>query len=81
MWREVAAGGLRSGMIRDDGRGLDELGHGHGSGLSIMRHRAELIGASLEVTSCAEDGTSVVCALEARRAMPNQAERELPSTA
>lgn len=46
--------------VRDDGRGLPKEGSGGGLGLKIMRHRAELIGASLTVAS-SRKGTEIVC--------------------
>ncbi len=50
--------------IRDDGVGLpvDQEPDG-GMGLQIMRHRAGIIGADLEVTSSRESGTEVLCIL------------------
>ena len=50
--------------IRDDGKGLPDEGKmSHGAGLSIMHHRAELIGAGLDISSPHGEGTSVVCCL------------------
>lgn len=61
------AGGLTL-VVRDNGVGLQEApdrrqGARHGMGLSIMRHRASLIGASLEIQRNPTEGTAVVCAL------------------
>jgi signal transduction histidine kinase/sensor domain CHASE-containing protein len=50
--------------IRDDGKGFnEEAATSSGAGLSSMRHRAELIGATLEIESSEKDGTSVTCCL------------------
>ncbi len=50
--------------IRDDGRGLGEKESiSSGSGRSIMNHRADLIGATLEVETREGEGTSIVCRL------------------
>ena len=69
---------LRSGLelqIRDDGRGLPDLSHepdamtqtpagpGHGRGLSILRYRAEAIGATLTLSSTPGGGTLIRCLL------------------
>jgi PAS domain S-box-containing protein len=53
----------RSGklVIRDDGKGIGQGASG-GMGLSIMRHRASLIGARLAVAARPAGGTEVVCA-------------------
>lgn len=49
--------------IRDDGVGLSgSAGERYGLGLGIMRHRAEVLGGTLEVTSD-EEGTMVTCAV------------------
>jgi PAS domain S-box-containing protein len=50
--------------IRDDGVGLpvDQNVEG-GMGLQIMRYRAGIIGADLEVTSSRESGTEILCIL------------------
>lgn len=53
--------------VRDNGGGIPEQNTSGGLGLKIMRHRAELIGASLSVTS-SKAGTEVVCRLPAERA-------------
>lgn len=47
--------------IADDGRGFDPA-RASGVGLSSMRHRAETLGGTLEVTTGAT-GTSVVATL------------------
>lgn len=48
--------------IRDNGKGLENGGtSSHGSGLSIMKHRAELIGGTLDIASPAGEGVTVTC--------------------
>jgi signal transduction histidine kinase len=55
--------------IRDDGQGLPEkMGSQDGIGLRTMKHRADLIGATLRIESSEEDGTLVRCALPLSRA-------------
>jgi len=50
--------------IEDDGVGLPEpIPAGDGIGLRVMRHRAQLIGATLEITPSAAGGTLVRCCL------------------
>lgn len=50
--------------IADDGIGFpDELGQKKGLGLSIMRHRARMIGADLVIKKNPKGGTSVICQL------------------
>ncbi len=46
--------------VADDGRGFDPAGAAHGRGLRSLREHAEALGASLEVTSEAGQGTRVV---------------------
>jgi PAS domain S-box-containing protein len=49
-------------LIGDDGRGLPENPANHaGMGLHIMRHRAGVIGGTLQVESRPERGTTVTC--------------------
>ena len=51
-------------IIEDDGTGISADGHKTaGMGLSIMRHRARVIGADLDVTSNEKRGTTVSCTL------------------
>ncbi|MEM1445398.1 MAG: PAS domain-containing protein [Planctomycetota bacterium] len=50
--------------VRDDGRGIPEnpeSAHGSGKGLTIMRHRADMIDASLSVFRNHRGGTTVRC--------------------
>ncbi|WP_181149211.1 PAS domain S-box protein [Salinibacter sp. 10B] len=55
--------------IRDDGDGLPrQTDSQDGIGLRTMKHRADLIGASLQVTPLEEGGTLVRCALPLSRA-------------
>jgi signal transduction histidine kinase len=54
--------------VEDDGRGIPEpLGDTHGMGIKIMRYRARLIGASLELRRAAPHGTVVLCTVGAAR--------------
>ncbi len=53
--------------VRDDGRGLPKTVDQTGLGLKIMRHRAELIGASFNVERT-QQGTAVICRLPIERA-------------
>jgi len=48
--------------IRDDGVGMTETTE-EGSGIRIMRHRADLIGARLNIATGQGEGTVVTCAL------------------
>lgn len=48
-------------LIEDDGRGLPAERSGSGMGLRIMQHRAEHIGARLELTARPGGGTRVAC--------------------
>lgn len=51
-------------IVRDDGVGIEAaVGGRKGFGLKIMKYRAELIGASLDVIGGADEGTSVTCRL------------------
>jgi PAS domain S-box-containing protein len=49
--------------VRDDGSGFDVAAPHRGAGLRIMRHRAALLGAQLEITSDSSSGTSVRCTI------------------
>ncbi len=51
-------------QIKDDGRGLPKRRKGKsGMGLEIMRHRAHVIGAGLEIESKPGQGVSVTCTM------------------
>jgi signal transduction histidine kinase len=48
--------------VSDNGRGVSKgMGSGKGMGLSIMRYRASMFGASLDMRSREHEGTEVVC--------------------
>ena len=49
-------------QIKDDGRGLSKK-RKPGMGLEVMRHRAHVIGASLEIESKPGNGVRVTCTL------------------
>lgn len=49
--------------VRDDGMGIGQPSETQGMGLRIMRHRAGLINAALDIEPAAEGGTLVTCVL------------------
>ncbi|PAU95567.1 hypothetical protein CK503_00430 [Aliifodinibius salipaludis] len=51
--------------VKDDGSGLDSKNGSGGMGITIMKHRAEVIGGSLRIKDAKEDGysTCVTCTL------------------
>jgi signal transduction histidine kinase len=54
--------------ISDDGQGLPKNGtRGRGLGLGVMRHRANVIGAELTISSKRGEGVNVRCVLPANR--------------
>ena len=56
--------GLLRLQIKDDGRGLPKMRKARaGMGLDVMRHRAHVIGAALEIESKPGRGVSVTCTL------------------
>ena len=60
--RLFEADGRGTLLVRDDGNGLVQPPRDHaGMGLQIMRHRADMIGGTLEVRSEAMQGTIVTC--------------------
>jgi signal transduction histidine kinase len=56
------AGGALRLQVADDGKGMSRV-RGRGIGLDIMRHRAGVIGAELDVASNRGGGTVVTCVL------------------
>ena len=56
-------GSVVSLLIRDDGRGISAGKRTRGLGLRILRDRADLIGAGIEITSRKVGGTMVKCRL------------------
>ena len=57
--------------IRDNGVGIQPHGgRRSGMGIRIMRHRADLIGASLHIQKLPESGTEVVCRITQPSAAP-----------
>ena len=53
--------------VTDDGVGLPaKPGTNLGMGLQIMNHRARMIGGSLEVRRCNQNGTIVTCLFPAK---------------
>jgi signal transduction histidine kinase len=65
---ELAAGEAGIVMtVTDDGGGIDEgRRHPQGMGLHMMKHRADLISASLEIRGGPAGGTVVCCSLPRR---------------
>jgi PAS domain S-box-containing protein len=60
--RLFEADGRGTLLVRDDGKGLVQPPRDHvGMGLQIMKHRADMIGGTLEVRSEAMQGTIVTC--------------------
>lgn len=58
-------------VVSDDGKGIVRKEDTKpGVGLQIMRHRANLIGASLEIDTGPDRGTSVICRLPYRSGKP-----------
>jgi PAS domain S-box-containing protein len=56
--------GILKIQVRDDGVGLaEDYETGEGMGLRIMRHRAGVIGAAIDVRSADDGGTAVTCTL------------------
>ncbi len=57
-------GELLTLTVRDNGRGAAKApAHGSGMGLRVMKYRADLIGAKLDVESSPRRGTCVTCAV------------------
>ncbi|MCI0627922.1 MAG: response regulator [Acidobacteria bacterium] len=57
--------------VQDNGAGFSrELEAAQGMGLQIMRHRAEAIGAALNIQSSPSDGTRVTCSIPASSGNP-----------
>ena len=54
-------------VVTDDGKGMDTSSTANrGIGLNLMRHRASLMGGTLEIESHAGQGTRVICNLPAK---------------
>src|SRR5262249_8702852 len=58
---QLANGGELALTIRDDGLGIDASRTTEGDGIRIMRHRAELIGATFSIRRLDERGTVASC--------------------
>ncbi len=69
---EIGADGRLALHVEDDGRGFDphKVGAAARHGLRIMRERAELLGAALQVTSRPGEGTRVTVRLAHSEATP-----------
>jgi len=57
--------GLLSLQVSDNGQGLPKSTPTHGMGLRLMKHRASVIGAELEIQSKSGKGVTVTCSLRA----------------
>lgn len=63
--------------VHDDGRGISpRVAQGHGRGLNIMRHRARLIEATIDVRSAPALGTTVTCRFPLPRSTPTPNEKK-----
>lgn len=63
---ECRGDGRLSLLVKDDGVGFDLLNNGSdfgGLGMEMMRHRAKIIGASLQFESASGKGTRVICSV------------------
>jgi len=47
--------------VTDDGKGIDVAAHKRGVGLQIMRHRARMMGALIEIERAHRSGTQIRC--------------------
>lgn len=52
-------------IIEDNGKGFKDVSENRGVGLNIMKYRANLIGGTLEVVSKLNQGSKVICKIEA----------------
>jgi signal transduction histidine kinase len=53
-------------LVKDDGQGLrKDFGKSQGMGQKIMRHRAETIGATLDIRNHPKGGVIMACTLPA----------------
>jgi len=54
--------------VTDDGKGIDVAAHKRGVGLQIMRHRARMMGALIEIERARRSGTQIRCLVGPRSA-------------
>jgi signal transduction histidine kinase len=52
--------------VTDDGKGIDAAAHKRGVGLQIMRHRARMMGALIEIERARRSGTQIRCLVGSR---------------
>ena len=61
-------------VVEDDGRGFDSSNNSSGGiGLNLMRHRAALLGGTLEIETDPGQGTRVICILPANQTQTSTA--------
>lgn len=53
--------------VQDNGCGMGTTAHGKGIGLNIMRYRASVIGATLDIKNAESGGVIVACSFQNRR--------------
>jgi two-component system, LuxR family, sensor kinase FixL len=58
--------------IADDGSGIVKGAQGKGMGLRVMQYRADIIGATLDISPGSEGGTVVTCVLPESADQPNE---------
>jgi signal transduction histidine kinase len=64
IWIRLENGAQLTLAVRDDGAGIDASRAIEGDGVRIMRHRAELIGATFSMQRAEEGGTAATCVIE-----------------
>ena len=77
--RLTRSNGTAALVVEDDGSGFDGSDEGTGMGLSIMRHRAVMIGGSLRIEARESGGTRVRCQFPVPE-MPVEAENDVFAT-
>jgi signal transduction histidine kinase len=65
--------------ISDDGKGIRETPPSKGMGLQIMRYRARMIGATLEIKSAAGKGTEISLTMRTDTIKANHSANSIPS--
>ena len=62
-------------IIRDNGKGFPQKPNRRGMGLNIMRYRASMIGASFNLETSRNSGTTIVCKLKTIHLQPPDHDR------